>query len=228
MLMTGSLPDASLVRLSAESVVLLSLAYTAAYAVTASPTTRSQYCLTNTSQAPLALSEKYADAFQTFYDYLDRLIENKVDIDQMGSLFSAPFPVTTINNPTFLLETVEDVLGFYNTVRNKVYPGTSFPEEFLYLRVNRLAFTPLSETTLMIANHYVWYTGPSETPRFVEGFLYYVRFDGAKWRMSGLIEVHADQFPTNWIPVQIERKWQYNGSQPISELKVLVAPVFPK
>ena len=167
-----------------------------------------------------------SDAFNTFYRYIHTFQANQIDKGSFDRLFHAPFTVFTINNDTLTLQTLDDVVAFYDKVRNVVYPAICAPNEFQFFRLNQLVYTALSSSTIQIALQYVWHTTPGETPRFVEAFSYLVKHienvDG--WRMCGLIEMHSDYFPDNWTPISIPDNWQYSDSLPIDRLKALVAP----
>ena len=165
-----------------------------------------------------SIYSKYENAFQTF-------LSNKIDGQVFSDLFSAPFSISTINNPVINLVTLDEVVGFYQTVRNTVYPKICQPETFFF-RLNKLAFTPLSDSTVMIAQQYVWFTTPDETARYIEAFSYLLRQDNTsgEWLMTNLIEFHSDFFPDNWIPTPIPSELKYDQRTKIEDLEILVAP----
>jgi len=96
-----------------------------------------------------SIYSKYENAFQTFFDYIQTFLSNKIDGQVFSDLFSAPFSISTINNPVINLVTLDEVVGFYQTVRNTVYPKIFQPETFFF-RLNKLAFTPLSDSTVCL------------------------------------------------------------------------------
>ena len=173
-----------------------------------------------------SIYSKYENAFQTFFDYIQTFLSNKIDVQVFSDLFSTPFSISTINNPVINLVTLDEVVGFYQTVRNTVYPSICQPETFLFFRLNKLAFTPLSDSTVMIAQQYVWFTTPDETARYIEAFSYLLRQDNTsgEWLMTNLIEFHSDFFPDNWIPAPIPSELKYDQRKKIGDLEILVAP----
>ena len=157
-----------------------------------------------------SIYSKYENAFQTFFDYIQTFLSNKIDVQVFSDLFSTPFSISTINNPVINLVTLDEVVGFYQTVRNTVYPSICQPETFLFVRLNKLAFTPLSD----------------ETARYIEAFSYLLRQDNTsgEWLMTNLIEFHSDFFPDNWIPTPIPSELKYDQRTKIEDLEILVAP----
>jgi hypothetical protein len=154
-----------------------------------------------------------SDAFNKFYHYIHIFQANHIDKGNFDRLFYAPFTVFTINNDTLTLQTLDDVVAFYDKVRNVVYPAICAPNEFQFFRLNQLVYTALSSSTIQIAQQYVWHTAPGEIPRFVEAFSYLVKHIGDVdgWRICGLIEMHSDYFPDNWTPISIPDNWQYSN-----------------
>ena len=73
---------------------------------------------------------KYESAFQTFFNYIQTFLSNKIDIQIFSGLFTISFSISTINNPVMNLATLAEVVGFYQTVRNTVYPEICQPETF--------------------------------------------------------------------------------------------------
>ena len=173
-----------------------------------------------------SLYSKYENAFETFFGYIQHFLSNKIGDQVFSGLFSTPFSISTINNPVINLATLDDIVGFYQTIRNTVYPEICQAETFLFFKINQLAFTPLSESTVTIAQQYVWFTTPDETARYVEAFSYLFRQDSTsgKWLMTNLIESHSDFFPDNWIPAPIPNELKYDQRAKVEDLKILVAP----
>ena len=173
-----------------------------------------------------SIHSKYESAFQTFFNYIQTFLSNKIDNQIFSGLFSIPFSISTINNPVMNLATLDEVVGFYQTIRNTVYPEICQPETFLFFRINKLAFTPLSDSTVMIAQQYVWFTTPDETARYIEAFPYLLRQDNTsgEWLMTNLIEFHSDFFPDNWIPASSPKELKYDQRAKVDDLEILVAP----
>ena len=112
------------------------------------------------------IHSQYENAFETFFDYIQTFLSNKIGSQVFSGLFSTPFSISAINNPVMNLATLDEVVDFYQKVRNTVYPEICHPETFLFFRFNKLAFTPLPTTIIMIVLQTVWFTAPNETARY--------------------------------------------------------------
>ena len=64
-----------------------------------------------------SLYSKYENAFETFFGYIQHFLSNKIGDQVFSGLFSTPFSISTINNPVINLATLDDIVGFYQTIR---------------------------------------------------------------------------------------------------------------
>lgn len=169
---------------------------------------------------------QYEGAIQTLYDYIDVFHKNEITDENFSLIFNSPFVFSSIENPNMTFNTISETTGFYNVIRNVVYPDISSPYEFEYFRLDKLKLFPLSEKSVMLSIRYVWHTTPEQTPRFKEAFTYLLKYDDIqkKWLMNNLIEIHYDYYPENWIDVEIAPEWKYNNKISLDQLQGLTAP----
>ncbi len=166
---------------------------------------------------------KYKGALDTLFEYWDSLNANELSEERMKDLFSEEF--CFVGRPNLFFNNISETTVFYNTVRNEVYPAICSPYDFVAVKINRLSYLPVAENSVFIGLMDVFITTPNQTPRVAMAFAYNLVFDEekGKWLMNSLINFSVDSYPKNWIQLNVEPRWKYDGRKPIQELRKIQA-----
>ena len=172
------------------------------------------------------MQKNIENGIDKFFIYLDRFHKKKINDFEFKKLFKSPFVFFSFKNEIITLNSLDEIIKFYTNIRHVIYPNNCKPYEFRYTRQNKVSFTKLSNSAIILASQYVWHTSPNNNPRYVEAFSYLIKyFDELNdWRMCGLIEFSSNSYPDNWEQVKIPEEWKYNNSITVDELEVLHAP----
>mgnify|MGYP001254479793 CR=1 FL=1 len=146
--------------------------------------------------------------------------------EKFSQLAVAPFIFATSRNNTFILPTLRHIAQFFHVSYTEVYPNLCQPHTFVHYRVSRLHFEQLTENMGLVAQEYVQYTTPGETPRYREGMIILMKKNTIHdiWHMGGLIELDADKYPEDWMSLPVPPNWQYDDEVPREKLRINKVP----
>jgi len=93
------------------------------------------------------IDPKYKGALDTLFEYWDSLNANELSEERMKDLFSEEF--CFVGQPNLFFQTIPETTGFYNAVRNEVYPAICSPYDFEALKIDRISYLPVEENVLI-------------------------------------------------------------------------------
>jgi hypothetical protein len=166
---------------------------------------------------------QYKSAFDTFYNYIEIVNKKGLSLREVQQLFNPSFCLK--GNPNIVMESYEDIHKFYSSIRNEIYPKICYPYKFVNLKLHKLCYLPLTESSVKIGLLDVFETTPNRTPRFKMCFIYDLVRDSKtnKWLMNGLQEVRVKNYPKQWKQIDVRSDMKYDLNRPISALKPLLA-----
>ena len=166
---------------------------------------------------------QYKSAFDTFYNYIEIVNKKGLSLREVQQLFNPSFCLK--GNPNIVMESYEDIHKFYSSIRNEIYPKICHPYKFVNLKLHKLCYLPLTESSVKICLLDVFETTPNRTPRFKMCFIYDLVRDSKtnKWLMNGLQEVRVKNYPKQWKQIDVRSDMKYDLNRPISALKPLLA-----
>ena len=169
------------------------------------------------------IDPKYKGALDTLFEYWDSLNANELSEERMRDLFSEEF--CFVGQPNLFFNNISETTGFYNAVRNEVYPAICSPYDFEALKIMRISYLPVEENSVLIGLIDVFLTTPNQTPRVAMAFAYNLVFDEnkGKWLMNSLLNFSVDSYPTKWKQLAVEPRWKYNNQKPVEELRQILA-----
>ena len=165
----------------------------------------------------------YKSAFDTFYNYIEIVNKKGLSLKEVQQLFNPNFCFK--GNPNIVMGSYEDIHNFYSSIKNEIYPKICHPYKFVNLKLHKLCYLPLTESSVKIGLLDVFETTPNRTPRFKMCFIYDLIRDSKtnKWLMNGLQEVRDKHYPEKWKQVAVRSDMKYDLKRPISALKPLLA-----
>ena len=110
------------------------------------------------------IDPKYKGALDTLFEYWDSLNANELTEERMKDLFSEEF--CFVGQPNLFFQTIPETTGFYNAVRNEVYPAICSPYDFEALKIDRISYLPVDENSVLIGLIDVFLT----TPKVISDF----------------------------------------------------------
>ena len=170
------------------------------------------------------ISESITEMLQAYWEVFNETQE--FTEAKFSCLAVAPFIFTTSHNKTFILPTAKHVAEFFKTSYQQVYPKLCEPYTFVYYRVLQLRVEQLTDNMVFIAQDYIQYTTPGATPRYREGMIILMKKSSISnvWQMAGLIELDADKFPQDWLPLSVPSNWRYDGQLAPEKLPINNVP----
>ena len=171
-----------------------------------------------------AISESITETLRSYWEVFNKTQE--FTEAKFSCLAVAPFIFTTSHNKTFILPTAKHVAEFFKTSYQQVYPKLCEPYTFVYYRVLQLRVEQLTDNMVFVAQDYIQYTTPSATPRYREGMIILMKKSSISnvWQMAGLIELDADKFPQDWLPLSVPSNWRYDGQLAPEKLPINKVP----